>query len=163
MSEVENTGVSVAGAVIQLLRELPAEKVLYRTMSHTFLVGEMADLLEAHDETARMWLSDTFRVVCNHVGRDMPSARKVKKRDPHEPCFPPASTMLAHPVFVSLLKELQPETVVYSTAKCHYTASAMLAKLTEASPEAVGWVDKLLTTVRNWIVDEVNRKPKYRG
>jgi hypothetical protein len=66
-------------------------------------------------------------------------------------------------LFVSLLKEVQPEEVVYRTAKCSYTASAMLVKLAEKSPEAEAWMDKMLTTMRNGIVDDVNRKPTYRG
>ena len=163
MSQVESTVASVRDAVIQLLREIPAEKAVYRTMSRTFLVGDMADLLEARDDAAGMWLSDSFRTVRYLVGREMPSARKMKKRDSNEPVFPPASKIQSQALFVSLLKEVQPEEVVYSTAKCRYTASAMLVKMAEKSPDAEAWMDKMLTTMRNGIVDEVNRNPKYRG
>ena len=152
--ELQGATVAPRQAFVQLLRALPPEGQVYRTMSKTFTAGELAELLEAGDEVAKIWISETLRVARDVVARQAEHRRKAPPRvEDDGPQLPDTRLLQPRRAFLSLLSEVPEDKLVYrNKALCAFTAAQISMMLEANDPEAEGWLSAVLDIVRDYIV-----------
>lgn len=139
------------GYIQTLLLQVPADKVVWKTLSGVFTAEQMLKKLEAGSSDAKAWVSDIARTI-RHL-----QSTKAKNFEALPPATPDEQVMASRLVakgFVSLLEEYPDGQgpVYWHPMEGSFSSSEMIQELGRNSDIALAYLAGYVRIVRSWIL-----------
>lgn len=115
--------------VLQVLTELPEDKIVRKTMSGPWTAKQVISMIEEQSNDVKIWVSDLLRVFRDVVMVPSYKSQSLKNLKKEHSDYIEIAQSLDNTVFKALLKEVDSKQVVFRNPARHvYTAHELHAE-----------------------------------